>query len=144
MVVPVSSFLVCAVCARVLDRHPSGWAHAAADRPEDHPAVPVAAGEVEVRGRCDFCSADDPVAELPATTFLVGAIGGSVGAWAACRRCAALIRAGDWAGLEQRAVDAQEMLHGPLGPETRAMISGLYSRLRAHVVGPLRPMVGGR
>jgi len=55
---------------------------------------------------CDFCSASDPGWGYPAKDFQAyecgGMVGESVGGWAACNTCHALIEAGDREGLMQR------------------------------------------
>lgn len=69
---------------------------------------------------CDFCRATGPVAALPASDHVYvrpednGGIGvRSLGAWAACPACQALIGAGDREGLADRAMPAmRELLPG--------------------------------
>jgi hypothetical protein len=62
-------------------------------------------------GQCDFCSQPAPVWVYPTADFdMTGAPSpfnagwGSVGAWAACDPCSALIEQGSWAALAKRSV----------------------------------------
>lgn len=57
---------------------------------------------------CDFCSAPNVAWRYPAHSFVAyvvaGVVGESVGDWAACRVCHALIEAGDRSGLLERSI----------------------------------------
>jgi hypothetical protein len=57
---------------------------------------------------CDFCSEPDVDWRYPARTFIAyvvaGFVGQSVGDWAACTVCHALIEAGDRTGLLERSL----------------------------------------
>ena len=57
---------------------------------------------------CDFCSEPHVVWRYPARTFIAyvvaGFVGQSVGDWAACSVCHALIEAGDRTGLLERSL----------------------------------------
>jgi hypothetical protein len=61
--------MVCAVCQRVLDMTGIRYTHTALDAKSNHEAVPVPAPSVWQGARCDFCSANRPVYELPARDF---------------------------------------------------------------------------
>lgn len=143
---------VCAVCARVLDRHSDGvdgpvvrWVHNLQDQPEDHLPVPVMPVDIHARYRCDFCSEDrtTPGWVIPAKDFPMPgamAIGMSSGDWGACDRCAKLVAENRWDELIINAVRNQD-------PEMREFMSvGLartYHRLRANMTGPPRKIEGG-
>lgn len=157
---------VCAVCGRVLDRYqlPGAewqWAHQLSDivDGEDHPAVPALPGEVQTRGRCDFCSSDlDPTDHfiVPAASFIVeplvelvvdgvGMDHASVGDWSACPPCAELVTAGRWSALVRRCCAEFARIYGlPSVPdEVRQHMGRMYLTLRQHIIGPVRPVTGG-
>ena len=131
--------LVCAVCARVLN-HDSvlGWVHALQDQPEDHPAVPVERSEIHVRGRCDFCSDENPSWSVPARDFDYFNGRGSHGDWAACDTCAQDITRNDWNSVLRRAVAL-----APVDDKAvyQAGLKMLYGRLRKNITGLPRPLV---
>jgi hypothetical protein len=143
----------CAVCARVLDLFLDDqtgertWIHGPADRPEDHPAVPVPTEAVTTLGRCDFCSVDDPQWIAPARSFrpdinpttgwLSGA--GSAQAWAACDTRAGLVRTNQWAVLRRHALAVYrraEAMRGQADEQLGAQFNQLWRQLRPHITGP--------
>jgi hypothetical protein len=79
--------------------------------------------------RCDFCSAPCPVWRYPARSFVAycapNLTGESVGDWAACDQCHALIESDDRRGLAQRSVDELIFKH----PEASAAAAALYEDL---------------
>jgi hypothetical protein len=78
---------------------------------------------------CDFCSAPGPVWRYPARSFVAycapNVAGESVGDWAACDRCHALIEADDRIALAQRSLDELILKH----PEAIAAAAVLYEDL---------------
>jgi hypothetical protein len=80
---------------------------------------------------CDFCSTPDPIWRYPARTFLAYLVpsiaGESVGDWAACDTCHALIEVEDRRGLAQRSLDELISRH----PEMREIAGVLYEELTA-------------
>src|SRR3954449_10941926 len=99
----------CAVCGHVLDFvTPQGWAHPAWLVPEDHLAVAVDPSEIAVRGKCDFCFADEPQWVLPVASFETPEGWGSDGDWATCDRCSTFLDLDDWRGLELHSIHAWE------------------------------------
>lgn len=74
---------------------------------------------------CDFCSEPEVAWRYPARNFLAyaiaGVVGQSVGDWAACPTCHALIEAGDRKGLSERSL--RTLLDK--NPEMRAAASEL-------------------
>lgn len=85
----------------------------------------------DTRLLCDFCSAPDPAWCYPARTFVAyctpTVVGESVGAWAACDQCQALIEADDRRGLAQRSLDELIRKH----PEASAAAGVLHEELTA-------------
>jgi putative endonuclease len=135
---------VCATCRRVLDAVTEDgelrWQHVAVDRPADHPAVPVLPTAIAVRGRCDFCSADDPRWYVPARPFLVdGVSASSSDDWAACDECEALIRANRWTALRQRVLQLLAEQH----PGTSADDAERLGRSMSHLWRQLRKNITG-
>jgi hypothetical protein len=137
---------ICRTCGRVLDSHSIfGWQHSLVDSPADHPVDPVPQGVAPTRGRCDFCSLDEPEFVLPAGDFEVLAGHVSKGAWAACRVCAGLIEADKWGQVIQRAADLWFRKEGtPMPQKTRTSLSVMFHLLRQHREGPVEPMPGFR
>lgn len=78
---------------------------------------------------CDFCSAPDPAWRYPARSFIAynaaNIAGESVGDWAACEACHALIEANDRPGLAQRSLDELIAKH----PEAVMAAPALYQDL---------------
>ena len=134
----------CAVCGRVLDAVTEDgklrWQHVALDQPTDHLAVPVLPTDIAVRGRCDFCSADNPRWYVPARPFDVdGGPARSSDDWAACDDCVALIRVDRWTALRQRVV-RQLADHDPgISPDDAELLgrhmSHLWRQLRKNITG---------
>jgi hypothetical protein len=139
---------VCAVCARVLAAAEvdGRWLydHEPIDSPADHPAIPVEANQVEARGRCDFCGDDNPQWMIPARSFRMDGLPSvSNGAWAACDRCATLIRRDQWSALRQRSLDVMwrtGRLRGLDRHRVGASLDVLWSQLRLHILGPPTPL----
>ena len=81
--------------------------------------------------QCDFCSALGPTWRYPARSFLAyyapNIAGESVGDWAACDDCYALIEAKDSHGLAQRSLEELLGKH----PEVIAAANALYEELSA-------------
>ena len=81
--------------------------------------------------RCDFCSVPDPAWRYPARSFVAycaaNIAGESVGDWAACDECHALIESEDWERLAQRSLDELIMNH----PEAIGAAAALYEDLAA-------------
>ena len=80
---------------------------------------------------CDFCSASDPAWRYPARSFVAycapNVAGESVGDWAACDDCHALIEANDRQSLAQRSLDELIVKH----PEAIVAATELYGHLTA-------------
>lgn len=134
---------VCGVCGTVLDYWATtdGWAHPGWMVDEDHVAVPVREGQVITVGHCDFCFAEKPVAALHVRSFQTAAPGfGSAGDWAACEHCARLIRQRQWQELTAHSIKSWEGRHGPMMPEMKGQIRGLYRMVREHSDGDLQPL----
>ena len=96
---------------------------------------------------CDFCSAPGPQWSYPARSFLAYRVanlaGESVGGWAACEQCHALIELDDRRNLAQRSLDELVIKH----PEASAVAAILYNDLAAlhqqffdHRNGPAVPI----
>jgi hypothetical protein len=136
--------MACAVCARVLDARTEGdrllgYAHGYSDQAADHVAIPVALHDIDYKGRCDFCNADNPGWVLPARTFQVDPGSESVEGWAACDPCAALLARNEWTRLRKRAVDSFAAAHPDLtmtSAEIDATLGRIYRLLRPNVLGP--------
>lgn len=135
---------VCAVCRRVLDAVTEDgelrWQHVALDHPADHPAMPVLPTEIAVRGRCDFCSADDPRWYVPAEPFAVdGVRAGSSDDWAACDECEVLIRSNQWTALRRRVVRLLADHHPGFSADDAERVgrsaSHLWRQLRRNITG---------
>lgn len=140
----------CAVCGRVLDYFEGadgteGWRHGmAAPEEDDHIAVPVPADEIQVRGRCDFCYADEAAWRLPAREVrfeIPGFMGGGMDAdWAACDGCAKLIERNQWNGVYRRFEESWVARHGSIPDQIAVEVKRLWRLLRANITGPLRPL----
>lgn len=161
-VADLGEVMVCAVCGRPLNTVMSvdtslpdgsgnrlvGWRHGMQElEGEDHPAIPVRQGQVPLRGRCDFCNAEDPIVSLPVANFIMpgpqepgGGQPASAGDWAACKDCAVLVARHDWQALIRR-VRAEQRKRGTINPpEVYAALAGLYREIEMHIAGPLRPL----
>lgn len=135
---------MCIVCGRVLDYWEFvGWQHSiVSDDPGeiDHPPIPVSPEEAgdQLRPRCDFCYADDPIFRLPARTFGQQP-SVSVGDWAACEMCARCIEKDAWNSLLRRVVASWEARHGHAMPDDHYRgVQRLYRNLRKNVTGSIR------
>jgi hypothetical protein len=131
--------MVCAVCALPLDAlvlpgKPEEYIHIQ-DIDLDHPAVPVPAGDVRTRLRCDFCNGEPAVWRIVADDFPMPqpqSGGHSVGDWAACAECGKLIGRDRWIGLASRVHRSLpvNLRHRPVSD-----LEAVYERLRAHMHG---------
>lgn len=91
---------------------------------------------------CDFCSEPGVAWRYPARTFLAyaiaGVVGQSVGDWAACPTCHALIEASDRKGLSERSLqtllDKNPEMRGATS-ELRQQISGFHEMFFANRLG---------
>jgi hypothetical protein len=141
---------VCAVCARVLNHHEvDGWQHTRQD-PDDHPVVPVIDGEVQVRGRCDFCSAEPPVSFVVSEPIKMIAVADddeplpvtrSDSTWACCAVCDRLIRKGRWTQVSERSLRSMSALQGGamVPAEVATTLRQLHQVVAANMVGqPIR------
>lgn len=96
--------------------------------------------------RCDFCSGGPVTWSYPALNFVAyvsdAIFGESVGAWAACDACHALIEASDRSGLTARAMrDLVRILPaGEATHELTAQMAALHDRFFAVRTGPARPL----
>jgi hypothetical protein len=81
---------------------------------------------IETSLQCDFCSVPGPVWRYPARSFVAyraaNVAGESVGDWAACDLCHALIEANDRSGLARRSLDELILKH----PQAIAAAAVLY------------------
>ena len=79
--------------------------------------------------QCDFCSVPGPEWRFPARSFVAycapNVAGESVGDWAACAQCHALIETDDRRGLAQRSLDQLVLKH----PEASVVAAVLYEEL---------------
>lgn len=91
--------------------------------------------------KCDFCSSQPVVATYKANDFVVTvfSIGGleqeSIGCWAACSRCEALIDASDWTGLVKHVADkfiVRYPICSWIRPEVERDFGLMYSQLQAN------------
>lgn len=140
---------ICETCRKVLDIRATAFGvtyeHTIQDK-DDHPVIPVIPPEGWSQGRCDFCNADHPEYVLPVRDFTAPVPDlvnehTSVGDWAACRRCADLIRLGNWLALERQAIGRlQDLAPVKLTSKEKEPIRKLYRMIRQNVTGPLRPI----
>jgi hypothetical protein len=94
----------------------------------------------QASGKCDFCSAPDPEWIYPTRDFNMAAMGwGSVGAWAACDACSALIEARDYRELRERGMAASgsaEGLPDDLVELLKDAVDKLHAKFRRERKGP--------
>ena len=97
---------------------------------------------------CDFCSEPNVVWRYPAQNFVAYAVadvvGQSVGDWAACTVCHALIESGDHCGLLDRSVRRlleKEPDMRPAESELRDQIAVFHRMFFAHQIGSALPVV---
>jgi hypothetical protein len=158
------TWMICAVCARVLDKFNDNtngevqWRHPYDIRlkGEDHAVWPVPASQIQIETKCDFCFEPDPNWIQPARSFSIAALNalpnlpeehGSHSDWAACDTCADFLNRGDWRGLRRRAFTAYKERN--LAPELGAMpdefldtmLNAFYRQLRSNLTGPVRRKV---
>jgi len=100
---------------------------------------------------CDFCSEPEVAWRYPARNFLAyavaGVVGQSVGDWAACPTCHALIEAGDRKGLSERSLrtllDKNPEMRAAAS-ELREQIAGFHQMFFANRLGEAQEQVGDR
>ncbi len=97
---------------------------------------------------CDFCSAPHVAWRFPAQTFVAyvveGFVGQSVGDWAACSICRALIEAGDRSALLERSLSMLLEKHPEMRPdehELREQLALCHRMFFAHQTGNALPVV---
>ena len=97
---------------------------------------------------CDFCSAPDVSWRYPAQTFVAyivaDVVGQSVGDWAACRICHALIEAGDRSGLLDRTVCTFLEKNPDMRPaetELRNQIAEFHRMFYSNQTGAAMPVI---
>ncbi len=106
----------------------------------------MAFDQVQVRGRCDFCFADNPVWVVPAKEirYEIPALdsgGGMDSDWAACDPCGQLIMKDRWNALLDRVQGSWERRNFESMTETmQAELRKLYRLLRKSITGSLRPI----
>lgn len=136
---------ICRVCDRVLTTRTNQdgvtLEHGPHDR-DDHEVEPIPAPPGWAGGDCDLCGAKPPTHVLPVKDFRVPGRPNetSQGNWAACEKCANLIKFRRWADLEQRVFAAQRGKGVPDLLIDRVGIHRLYARLRKNITGPIRPI----
>jgi len=88
---------------------------------------------------CDFCSAPHVAWRYPAKTFVAyvveGFVGQSVGDWAACNICHALIEVGDHSALLERSLTTLLEKHPEMRPdehELREQLAVFHRMFFAH------------
>lgn len=98
-------------------------------------------------GICDFCSSPDVAWRYPARTFaayiVAGIVGESVGDWAACPACHALIESGQRSALADRSVRTlleKQPDWKPAEPELRAHLLHLHAMFFESRVGKALPV----
>jgi hypothetical protein len=141
---------ICAVCARVLNYHEvDGWQHTRQD-PDDHPVVPVLAGEVQTRSRCDFCSSEPTISFVVSEPIKMVAVADddeqlpvsrSDSTWACCAVCDRLIRKHRWTQVSERSLRSMSAQQGGamVSAEVAAALRQLHRVVAANVVGqPVR------
>lgn len=104
-------------------------------------------------GVCDFCSRPNPSWAFGCRDFKEPAIPGinlgqqSIGEWAACEACAAMIRQGRWWQLGTRCLDSMIRTHPELAGHRdtiRVYLRKLHDRFRANRTGPPTRITPGR
>ena len=96
---------------------------------------------------CDFCSEPNVVWRYPAQNFVAyavaGVVGQSVGDWAACTVCHALIESGDHCGLLDRSVRQLLEKEPDMRPdegEVRDQLGVIHRMFFAHQTGSPLPV----
>lgn len=129
----------CAVCGQVVSYvgfrmgEPIEWIHGSPMA--DHPVIAVPEEEIRANARCDFCLADLAEWVLPVKPYEVAPGQWNAGNWAVCDDCASELSRDRWSALITRVKTALER-EGQAAP--RSVLEGLYSSLRANVIGPVR------
>jgi hypothetical protein len=100
---------------------------------------------------CDFCSEPHVAWQYPAHSFvayaLAGIIGESIGDWAACSMCHALIEAGDHAALVERSLSRLLEKHPEMRPDEAelrnelALLHGMFFTYRIGAATTTLPVV---
>jgi len=97
---------------------------------------------------CDFCSEPHVAWRYPARTFVAyavaGFVGQSIGDWAACSICHALIEAGDRSALLERSLSTLLDKNPDMRPdeaELREQIALFHQMFFAHQIGDALPVV---
>jgi hypothetical protein len=97
---------------------------------------------------CDFCSAPHVAWRFPAQTFVAyvveGFVGQSVGDWAACSICRALIESGDRSALLERSLSMLLENHPEMQPDEhqlREQLALFHRMFFAHQTGNALPVV---
>lgn len=141
--------VICELCQRALNRYVdadgASYMHSTTDL-AFHDPVPVEAPE-GWRGRCDFCSSEEPAFILPARDFRLPGKSHqmSCGDWAACSPCAELIEGNRWNEVVKRVCEGFEWISGARPSEAdQTAMRALYRKLREAISGPLRPIFDGR
>lgn len=95
------------------------------------------------REMCDFCSASPTTRLYACRNFVIPRTGHavflheSIGAWAACDRCAVLIDAGHWSHLTDRALRRFTNKHGVPRHEqfeVREQLAEVHQLFREHMI----------
>jgi hypothetical protein len=96
---------------------------------------------------CDFCSEPNVVWLYPARTFVAyavaGIVGQSVGDWAACTTCHALIEKGDRDELLDRSVHRLLEKHPDMQPDeadVRRHLGAIHQLFFEHQIGAALPV----
>lgn len=96
---------------------------------------------------CDFCSEPNVVWRYPARNFVAyavaGFVGQSVGDWAACTTCHALIENEDRSGLLDRSVRQLLEKHPDMQPEeadVRRDLEAIHQLFFQHQIGVALPV----
>lgn len=86
---------------------------------------------------CDLCTGEPAVYCYPARTFILEAWHWrSIGSWAACAGCAALVEAGDLEGLAQRCIHPRPGEHTEVTAARAAAIMAAHAAFLANRCGP--------
>lgn len=145
----------CAVCGRVLSHiFGSGWVHGPAPKftaeGADHPAVPVPADQIHVRGRCDLCGGEPVVAVAHAAPITIAGVthndemtplAGYDSDWGCCAVCARLVKKNQWDRLLKRCVNAIAASDDtPITADLVEVLRTFQRALRANLQGPPVPL----
>ncbi|MFE0021928.1 hypothetical protein [Amycolatopsis sp. NPDC059021] len=137
--------IICKVCSRRLNHYADEFGVAYAhplDVDTNHEPEPIEAPK-GWRGKCDFCSHDEPVSVLPVDDFRLPKMSNhqSLGDWAACGMCAVLVETGRWDSLVKRvAAKAAQQRGVPVDLIVAFTLTTLFDAVRKHTRGRLRPL----